>query len=129
MAACAIDLEMGALQTKVRLGMVEGFLVQLHDVGFSTFMLGMATFARALLDLFDASVESFAGADIFGDFLVAIEALAGLCFFAERFVTFAAPFLPFGMALDYFSGHHQGFQRGCGQSSGSTRGQDQWEEQ
>lgn len=56
MTLCTLDLQVPTLERKIRLRMIERFLVESREVPVSTFMFGMAGFTLAFFDVLDPAM-------------------------------------------------------------------------
>ena len=101
---------MGARELKVRIGMIEGFPIQLHDIERATLVIGMAGSAVLLRRGRLAAVKAFAQKTIEPDLLVTGDAQPRLRLRREGFVAFGAIALKLGVPLDQRAGHHELFQ-------------------
>ena len=78
-AALTWDVFMGAIEPKIRKGMVEGLPIELNDVGATSFVIGMAALAVRLHGIGVQPVESFVKPAIGRRLLMAIETKPCLC--------------------------------------------------
>ena len=59
---------------EVGLTMIKGIRIEMHNIGISSYMVGMAGFACRMLYIFNPAVKPFLAFYIGGNFFVAIEA-------------------------------------------------------
>jgi hypothetical protein len=100
----------GALQAKIRNRVIESLAIELHDVGTSALVVGMADPAFLLRRIELATVKAAVRQPIRCDLLVAFEALAGLRLPREGRVTTEAFVLELGMPFDERTRHDQPLQ-------------------
>ncbi len=98
---------------EIRKSVVEGFLIQLYDVGVSSFMVAMAIGASVFASASKQAMEAGRLLDIERNLFVAIQAKGCLIVAVECRVAGGALRLNVCMAFDYFSRHHQSFNA-CG---------------
>jgi len=91
---------------------IEGELVEFHDICTATFVFSMATAASLLADPDLTTMEAGLFIDILQDFLVTGQAQICLPGFVETVVTVVTLVFVFGVALDDLTRHHQGFKGG-----------------
>jgi hypothetical protein len=92
--------------------MVESQLVELDDVRTAALVVGMTALAVLFPDLVFFAVKSAAFIDILFDFFVAIKTQRGLAVSVEAVMTLGTFMLDFGVSLDQFTRHDQGFDGG-----------------
>lgn len=109
MAAGTCDGEVSVLQREIRQVVREAGLIELVDVGVATQVLGVTTAALAGGSLWHAAVISRLGADIGGDFLVAVEAQGGLALPVGTVVAITALAFDLGVGLGDRPGHDELF--------------------
>ena len=107
---------MCAFQRKIRLMMIKGIRIEMHDVRIASYMLGMADLARQFSDVFYATVKSLMIFYIRRYLLMAVEAQMFLRGLFEGFVALLALGFVFGMGAHHLARHDQCFQAGCGGS-------------
>ena len=107
---------MRVFQRVVRKAVIKCFSVELIDVGFATFVVGVTMPALLLQRIGLQPVESFPRLAIRRGFLMAIEAELGLRLSRKRLMTLATVVLEFGMSLNKRSGYDEFFQKAlrCG---------------
>jgi len=79
--------------------MIEGELVQLHDVCTSTLVVTMAALTSLFSHLVFSAVKSCVGVKIFFNFLVTVNTESRLAIPIETVVAIGTLMLQFGMAL------------------------------
>jgi hypothetical protein len=100
MTAAARHGFVGITQLEIRKGVVEGFAIELDDVGVSSFVIGVAVSAFLLRRIRLPRVESPTCQSIRCNFFVTCQAESRLRFSRERLVTVAAVLLEFGVSFD-----------------------------
>jgi hypothetical protein len=104
------DVFMGAIEPKIRKGMVEGLPIELNDVGATSFVIGMAALAVRLRRIGVQSMESFVQPAIGRRLLMAIETKPCLGGARKRCMAIGAFFFELGMPFDDGARHDQLFQ-------------------
>jgi hypothetical protein len=100
----------GTLQAEIRNCVVEGLAIELHDVGASAFVVGMADPAFLLRRIELVTVKAPAGQPIRRNLLVTFEALASLRLPRECRVAAEALLLELGVPFDERTRHDQPLQ-------------------
>ena len=112
MAGIAVGLEVFAGQRKVGEVMVEGALIELHDIGIPPFVIGVAFCAVGVLRTRIPTMEAMPGIDVHGNRLMAVEAELALLRTLESQVAVAAFGFVLRMTFDDVARHHQRFDLG-----------------
>ena len=119
-AGVALCFEMLAGQHKVGEIVVEGVLIELHDVRIASFVIRMASRAVGVLRIRVSPVIAMSCIDIRGDILMTVEAKGALVRTSECQVTMTALGLVLGVTFDDIARHHQRLDLGdcilCGKT-------------
>lgn len=105
---------MRALERKIGVGMIELRLIELHDIGATSLVIGVTRFAVGFNELWIEPMQTAICLNVSSNLLMAIEAERFLRCVAQRRVAFGALFFVFGMGAGQLAGHHQCLQRCCG---------------
>ena len=92
--------------------MIESQLVELDDIRTAALVFAMTALAGLFPDLVFFAVKSTAFIDILSDFFVAILTQHGLASSVKTVMTLRTFMFDFGVSLDQFTGHDQGFDGG-----------------
>jgi len=109
MATAAIHIGMVALQSKVRVLVIEHLPVQYNDDGIPSLMVCVAVRAIIQPRILEQAVKTDDVADIKGNVLMAVQAQRALLFTIECFMARIAIRLVFGMRCNDLARHDQGF--------------------
>jgi len=109
----ALCMLVGAFERKVAVGMVEGLLLQPHDVGIAPQMVGVAGSTFRAASGIAASVKTDLLLHVRRDRIVTIQAEDPLTLGLERFVTLATIGLEVGMASNQLARHDQALPWRC----------------
>jgi hypothetical protein len=101
MTTATLNRFVSVVQLEVRKRVIEGFTVELDDVGVSPLVIGVTMGAFLLRRVRLSPVKPLARRPISSGFLVACQTQSRLRFSRERLVAVAAVFLKFGMSIDH----------------------------
>ena len=106
-AAVASGLLVAANKREIRQGVIEGFLVELHDVGGAALMVGMADVAIGLGSVRPLAVQAASQFPVTGNVLMAGKAKPGLRALRERLVAIRALLFELRMPLHQLAWHDE----------------------
>lgn len=115
MAAHTRDANVGPLDGKVSVVMIESRLVEQHNVCIPACMIGMALLARSILDVRALPMEALPGLNIGIDCFMAVETQSSLGAFTKTYMAFRAFRFVVGVSRDDSAGHQQRFDFRGGQ--------------
>ena len=118
----ASRLRMLAQQREVRQRVIEGPLVQVHDVCVSPDVIGMTGLTGILAGLVGQAVETGVGVDVLSDVVMTVETQHSLFPPFEFLMTFIAVLLDIRMTLNEISRHDQGLDLRVGGCCDQKRG-------
>lgn len=78
---------MCTVQREIRGGMIEHGCIELHDIGFAAFVIGVACFAFRVLDFLAFAMKAGLRTDIARNVFVAVQAKTPLAFLRVRLMT------------------------------------------
>ena len=99
-AAATLHDFVSVAQLEIRKSVIEGFAIELDDIGVSPLVIGVAMGAVLLCCIRLSPVESLTCQPISGGFFMACQAESRLRFSRERLVAVAAVLLEFGVSVD-----------------------------
>jgi hypothetical protein len=106
-AALAAERPVGALEFEIREFVIEGFVVELDDIGIAPFMLGMTMLAFRIHGVGAHAMQAALPLAVRGHVLMTRQAEPHLRLLIERLVAVGAVFFLLLVPLDELPRHHQ----------------------